>query len=48
MRIPAGRPFPGNACDCPEVGPVLVPGERDKDVRGQSIVSETNDVGEEV
>lgn len=37
MKIPAGRPFQGNDCDNPEVGPVLVPGERE--LRGQSIVA---------
>lgn len=39
MKIPAGRPFQDNDCDNPEVGPVLVPGERNRELRGQSIVA---------
>lgn len=39
MKTPAGRLFQGNECDSPEVDPVLIPGERDRELRGQSIVA---------
>lgn len=37
-KTPAGRLFQGNECDSPEVDPVLIPGERDRELRGQRIV----------
>lgn len=39
LKTPAGRLFQGNECDSPEVDPVLIPGERDRELRGQSIVA---------
>lgn len=39
LKIPAGRLFQGHDCDSPEVGPVLGPGERDRELKGQSTVT---------